>query len=949
MTENSRTPGIVRDARTQRRGLDVCWTALLLVAGTALPARANAVDIRAQAAVSTKRPYLGDSVVLQVSVEQSVERQPEIDTADLESLGARPVGQPSFGHSRTIVNGVSSEKFTFQFQFQFTASKVGALAIPAITVRQGQSTAKTTPFEIQVIGPEPQDSARVELEASERSAYPGQSVTFTVSVLLRRLTYQGELLDADPFSPREPPQVKMSWLEGTEVLKPALTLGQPPRFAQGSLEQRAREEGPSFLINDLFVRQTISLFEPRAMQTPVRFDRVTVERDGPNGDKESYYRYSVPLEFRAAHTGSIGPLTVQFRGSIYSGVRRGVRGFEADSREVFAVSDPLTVHVLAVPKAGQPDTFSGGVGSFKIAATAQPTKVHVGDPITLSVRVTGTGNLEEIGPPNLAVQEKWGNDFKIYEDAAPGRFEDKTKVFSISVRPKNAQVTELPSIRLSYFNPKLKKYEDTYSDRIPLEVAETSRLDTSTLVDASAAGATPRELEEQSGGLAANHTDMDALVPQQAYEISMPVAALATVAPALAWCLVYIGHRRTVRLRDNPAWRRAHGAHGRAAQRLQSIASATDCDVPDQVARAVGAYLADRLNLSTGELTPTEALHHAKSLGAPEPLAHQLSELLQHCDQARFAQRGDGRATAALISEARRLLDQMQQATALGRRRPQAAAVSVARLLLIGVAIATATGHSNVANAQEPVDRVAVLSQANASFERGARAKDPGTASESFREAIAGYERLTAAGVQNGKLYYNLANAYFRVGDVPHAILNYRLAESLLPRDEQIASNLAFARTHVADRIETSESRRLLRQLLFAYYSLSVRERIQFAVASYVIAWLLLGLRIWLPRRWLTVTGLAALGVSLAVATSALVESRNDAQHPIGVLVAPDVVVRKGDGDTYEPQFNRTLGAGVEFRVRNNRDNWIEIEFDDGKSGWIRAEQAAVGEPTRRS
>ena len=221
-------------------------------------------------------------------------------------------------------------------------------------------------------------------------------------------------------------------------------------------------------MNDLFLRNSISLFEPRTTQTAVRFDREEVERTGSDGEKHAYYRYSLPLEYRAAHAGSAGPLTLQLRGPVFTGVRRGPRGLEAESGEIFAVSQPLTISILAVPKAGQPGTFTGGVGVFKATATAQPTKVRVGDPITLTVRVTGSGNLEDIGPPNLTGQEKWTRDFKIHDDPSPGRMDEGAKVFSFSVRPKIADVKELPAIRLSYFNPKLKKFEDTYTEQIPL-------------------------------------------------------------------------------------------------------------------------------------------------------------------------------------------------------------------------------------------------------------------------------------------------------------------------------------------------------------------------------------------------------------------------------------------------------------------------------------------------
>jgi uncharacterized protein YgiM (DUF1202 family) len=65
------------------------------------------------------------------------------------------------------------------------------------------------------------------------------------------------------------------------------------------------------------------------------------------------------------------------------------------------------------------------------------------------------------------------------------------------------------------------------------------------------------------------------------------------------------------------------------------------------------------------------------------------------------------------------------------------------------------------------------------------------------------------------------------------------------------------------------------------------------------------------------------------------------AQRP-GVLMTADVVVRKGNGDAYEPQFKEALGEGVEFILREERPGWLKIQLPDGNTGWIRNDQAEL-------
>src|SRR5207253_3820284 len=63
-----------------------------------------------------------------------------------------------------------------------------------------------------------------------------------------------------------------------------------------------------------------------------------------------------------------------------------------------------------------------------------------------------------------------------------------------------------------------------------------------------------------------------------------------------------------------------------------------------------------------------------------------------------------------------------------------------------------------------------------------------------FAEAISGYEALVGAGQWSANLFYDLGNAYFRVGDFGHAILNYERALALEPHHPETQANLRIAR-----------------------------------------------------------------------------------------------------------------------------------------------------------
>jgi SH3-like domain-containing protein len=61
-----------------------------------------------------------------------------------------------------------------------------------------------------------------------------------------------------------------------------------------------------------------------------------------------------------------------------------------------------------------------------------------------------------------------------------------------------------------------------------------------------------------------------------------------------------------------------------------------------------------------------------------------------------------------------------------------------------------------------------------------------------------------------------------------------------------------------------------------------------------------------------------------------------------GVLVANDVVVRKGNGEGYDPKFRQPLHEGVEFKVIERRGGWLRIELADGNQGWVRVREVEL-------
>jgi tetratricopeptide (TPR) repeat protein len=240
--------------------------------------------------------------------------------------------------------------------------------------------------------------------------------------------------------------------------------------------------------------------------------------------------------------------------------------------------------------------------------------------------------------------------------------------------------------------------------------------------------------------------------------------------------------------------------------------------------------------------------------------------------------------------------------------------------------------------------QLAQLAQANRAFEQALTSTTPEAAQGYYRQAIAGYEQLIAAGIHNAKLYYNLGNAYFRLNDLGHAILHYRRGLRLEPGNRQLQANLRYARSRRIDQIDVSRERQhaLLPQLFFWSDALSIPTQGTLALVGYYLAWgCAFAHLVW--RRASLLWGLAgAAFFCLVFAGSTWLTQLQYAARQAGVIVAEEVVMRKGNGESYTPQLPQPLHAGTEFVVLEARGSWLAIQLDNGTSGWIRRDSAAL-------
>ena len=174
------------------------------------------------------------------------------------------------------------------------------------------------------------------------------------------------------------------------------------------------------------------------------------------------------------------------------------------SKDIKVSSPPTTLTVLALPVEGRPPDFSGAVGEFKIDSDLSAKTAAAGDPLTLRMRVTGSGNFDRVDSSMLDHIDQW----KTYPPKSAFKPSDTVgfkgeKTFEqplIATRP-GAQT--LPALTFSYFDPASRHYETARSSPLNVNISPSLADSTASQPPAPAlAAAAPK----QPAGLRPDHS-----------------------------------------------------------------------------------------------------------------------------------------------------------------------------------------------------------------------------------------------------------------------------------------------------------------------------------------------------------------------------------------------------------------------------------------------------------
>ncbi|MFI5163003.1 MAG: tetratricopeptide repeat protein [Sphingobacteriales bacterium] len=206
-----------------------------------------------------------------------------------------------------------------------------------------------------------------------------------------------------------------------------------------------------------------------------------------------------------------------------------------------------------------------------------------------------------------------------------------------------------------------------------------------------------------------------------------------------------------------------------------------------------------------------------------------------------------------------------------------------------------------------------------------------------YSNALNAYHKLLDEGYQSTAVYFNMANAYYKNGDIPSAILYYEKAHKLSPGDEDINFNLKYANLKTADKVEAAPEFFLNRWwkrviLAFPLRVLSAWSIIFVLLASGTLVVYFFANSVPVKKTSFSISViLFFLGITSVFMASRQASYFDD--HRGAIVFSGIVTVKNGPVEQSGILF--VIHDGTRVDILDNNNGWLKIRLANGNEGWI--------------
>ena len=272
----------------------------------------------------------------------------------------------------------------------------------------------------------------------------------------------------------------------------------------------------------------------------------------------------------------------------------------------------IKLNTQPLPKKGKPNGFKNFVGQFSITATVGKESFDAGDTTTLTITVSGIGNVMDVSLTNLNL----GDQFKIYPDqpiftkSIHGNQIGGEKIFKFALVPFTTGRQTISSISLNYFDPDKKKYNTISTNPISLTIKPGTGTENLNLVQS---GVAPTQQNGSTVSILARdilpiHTRVEDF-KSVTFDKNQRIMYMTGILIPILIYLIAAGYiRYNHKMNEDKSYSRRQVAHRKAMKKLDqlSVSNPESKDFVRKLSQIIREYIGDKLNLQGTAFTSKE-------------------------------------------------------------------------------------------------------------------------------------------------------------------------------------------------------------------------------------------------------------------------------------------------------------------------------------------------------
>ena len=318
-----------------------------------------------------------------------------------------------------------------------------------------------------------------------------------------------------------------------------------------------------------------------------------------------------------------------------------------------------------LPAEGKPADFKNLVGQFILTSQLSTTKAQVGDSLTLTLTLSGTGSLKNLQTVDTGPLE----NFKVYDDkplfeasVMNGKIGGKLTIKKALV-PLAPGALSVPAASMSYFDTVSQSYKTIRGNSYVVQVSQASAKEKLDLMQSPGqSGSQKQEIELLGKDILPIHTNTAAFSSQR---LNPPLSMfLIFMLLPPAFFLILLGFKRArERSTGDPGAQRQKNAYKMFLKNLADAQRALEDEslFYQAGAKALKDFIGDKLNIAGQALTAKD-LDSLFAVKIPPDMLHELKSMLDFFDSGQF---GFKKISA---SERKAVLETMQKIAQLLNR-----------------------------------------------------------------------------------------------------------------------------------------------------------------------------------------------------------------------------------------------------------------------------------------